>query len=214
MGERRADHARDRRGARGRASRDADLRRHRRLGAPGRRGDAPRDRVAARPLAPAALGRADAARRLARRPRRPGAEGVRLADEGVRSSEIASRLKMHPFVAEKSAKQAGNFSPDELAQATVRLAELDAARRAARASRRAPARADARRDHAPAGVARASFVAARRRRASRPATCGARRCSCGGRRSPRRGRATGRARGARSSRLARRRPRPPRRGAA
>src|SRR6185437_13293086 len=50
----------------------------------------------------------------------------RLADEGVRSSEIASRLKMHPFVAEKSAKQAGNFSPDELAQATVRLAELDA----------------------------------------------------------------------------------------
>jgi DNA polymerase-3 subunit delta len=50
----------------------------------------------------------------------------RLADEGVRSSEIAGRLKMHPFVAEKTAKQAGNFSPDELAQATVRLAELDA----------------------------------------------------------------------------------------
>ena len=50
----------------------------------------------------------------------------RLADEGVRSSEIASRLKMHPFVAEKATKQAANFSPDELAQATVRLAELDA----------------------------------------------------------------------------------------
>jgi DNA polymerase-3 subunit delta len=50
----------------------------------------------------------------------------RLADEGVRSSEIASRLKIHPFVAEKSTKQARNFSPDELAQATVRLAELDA----------------------------------------------------------------------------------------
>jgi DNA polymerase III subunit delta len=50
----------------------------------------------------------------------------RLADEGVRSSEIASRLKMHPFVTEKAAKQAGNFSPEELAQATVRLAELDA----------------------------------------------------------------------------------------
>jgi DNA polymerase-3 subunit delta len=50
----------------------------------------------------------------------------RLADEGVRSSEIASRLKVHPFVAEKSAKQARNFSPEELAQATVRLAELDA----------------------------------------------------------------------------------------
>jgi DNA polymerase-3 subunit delta len=50
----------------------------------------------------------------------------RLADEGVRSSEIASRLKLHPFVAEKAGKQAGNFSSEELAQATVRLAELDA----------------------------------------------------------------------------------------
>lgn len=49
-----------------------------------------------------------------------------LADEGVRSSEIASRLKVHPFVAEKSARQARNFSADELAQATVKLAELDA----------------------------------------------------------------------------------------
>lgn len=51
---------------------------------------------------------------------------ARLADEGVRSREIASRLKVHPFVAEKAAKQAGNFSQEELAQATVRLAELDA----------------------------------------------------------------------------------------
>ncbi len=52
-----------------------------------------------------------------------------LADEGVRSSEIASRLKMHPFVAEKSARQARNFSADELAQATVKLAELEAGTR-------------------------------------------------------------------------------------
>jgi DNA polymerase III subunit delta len=51
---------------------------------------------------------------------------ARLVDEGVRPSEIASRLKVHPFVAEKSAKQAGNFSAEELARATVRLAELDA----------------------------------------------------------------------------------------
>jgi DNA polymerase-3 subunit delta len=51
---------------------------------------------------------------------------ARLADEGVRSKEIAGRLKVHPFVAEKSAKQAANFSPDELANATVRLAALDA----------------------------------------------------------------------------------------
>ncbi len=49
-----------------------------------------------------------------------------LIEEGVRPSEIATRLKVHPFVAEKSAKQAGNFSADELAQATVKLAELDA----------------------------------------------------------------------------------------
>jgi DNA polymerase-3 subunit delta len=52
-----------------------------------------------------------------------------LADEGVRASEIASRLKMHPFVAEKSVRQARNFSADELAQATVKLAELEAGTR-------------------------------------------------------------------------------------
>jgi DNA polymerase-3 subunit delta len=49
-----------------------------------------------------------------------------LTDEGVRPAEIATRLKVHPFVAEKSARQARNFSSDELAQATVKLAELDA----------------------------------------------------------------------------------------
>jgi DNA polymerase-3 subunit delta len=49
-----------------------------------------------------------------------------LSDEGVRPAEIASRLKMHPFVAEKSARQARNFSAEELAQAMVKLAELDA----------------------------------------------------------------------------------------
>jgi len=49
-----------------------------------------------------------------------------LVDEGVRPADAASKLKMHPFVAEKSARQARNFSADELAQATVRLAELDA----------------------------------------------------------------------------------------
>jgi DNA polymerase-3 subunit delta len=51
---------------------------------------------------------------------------ARLLDEGVRPSEMATRLKVHPFVAEKSAKQAANFSGDELSRATVRLAELDA----------------------------------------------------------------------------------------
>jgi DNA polymerase III subunit delta len=52
---------------------------------------------------------------------------ARLADEGVSAREAAGRLKMHPFAAEKAGRQAGNFSADELAQAIVRLAELDAA---------------------------------------------------------------------------------------
>jgi DNA polymerase-3 subunit delta len=49
-----------------------------------------------------------------------------LADEGMRPADIASRLKVHPFVAEKSARQARNFSADELGRALVKLAELDA----------------------------------------------------------------------------------------
>jgi DNA polymerase-3 subunit delta len=51
----------------------------------------------------------------------------KLAEDGVRPRDAASSLKMHPFVAEKAFKQAANFSPEELAQAVVRLAELDAA---------------------------------------------------------------------------------------
>lgn len=52
---------------------------------------------------------------------------ARLVDEGARPQELAGRLKMHPFAAEKAAKQAANFTRDELEQAIVRLAELDAA---------------------------------------------------------------------------------------
>jgi DNA polymerase-3 subunit delta len=48
-----------------------------------------------------------------------------LAAEGVRPRDGAQRLKMHPFAAEKAFTQATNFSPDELADAVVRLAELD-----------------------------------------------------------------------------------------
>ena len=50
-----------------------------------------------------------------------------LADEGVRPRDAAPRLKMHPFAAEKAFAQAANFSPEELGDALVRLAELDAA---------------------------------------------------------------------------------------
>jgi DNA polymerase III subunit delta len=52
---------------------------------------------------------------------------ARLVDAGVRPRDAAGRLKMHPFAAEKAGQQAANFSADELAQAIVRLAELDAA---------------------------------------------------------------------------------------
>ena len=51
----------------------------------------------------------------------------KLAEEGVRPRDAAPRLKMHPFVAEKAFAQAANFSPEELADALVRLSELDAA---------------------------------------------------------------------------------------
>ena len=51
----------------------------------------------------------------------------RLAEEGVRARDAAGRLKMHPFAAEKAFGQAGNFSAEELANAIVRLSELDAA---------------------------------------------------------------------------------------
>jgi DNA polymerase III subunit delta len=51
----------------------------------------------------------------------------RLADEGVPAKDAASKLKMHPFAAEKAYGQAANFSADELSLAIVRLAELDAA---------------------------------------------------------------------------------------
>ena len=52
---------------------------------------------------------------------------ARLADQGVSAKEAAGRLKMHPFAAEKAARQAQNFSADELARAVVALAGVDAA---------------------------------------------------------------------------------------
>jgi len=51
----------------------------------------------------------------------------RLAAEGVRPREAAGRLRMHPFYAEKVFAQAEGFSPEELRDAAVRLAELDGA---------------------------------------------------------------------------------------
>jgi DNA polymerase-3 subunit delta len=50
----------------------------------------------------------------------------RLAEEGLRAKDAAPRLKMHPFAAEKAFAQAANFSAEELDDALVRLAELDA----------------------------------------------------------------------------------------
>jgi DNA polymerase-3 subunit delta len=50
----------------------------------------------------------------------------KLAEQGVRAKDAASKLKMHPFAAEKAFAQAANFSAEELASALIRLAELDA----------------------------------------------------------------------------------------
>ena len=49
----------------------------------------------------------------------------RLLAEGHTSSEIASRLKRHPYYVQKLVRQAEGFSDDELRDAAVRLAELD-----------------------------------------------------------------------------------------
>ena len=48
-----------------------------------------------------------------------------VAREGIRPKDAAGRLKLHPFQAEKLARQAEGFSSDELDDATVRIAQLD-----------------------------------------------------------------------------------------
>ena len=50
-----------------------------------------------------------------------------LAAEGVRPKDAAGKLRLHPFYAEKLGRQAEAFSPEELHDAVVRLAELDGA---------------------------------------------------------------------------------------
>jgi DNA polymerase III subunit delta len=50
-----------------------------------------------------------------------------LADEGLRTREIAGRLKMKEFPARKALQHAERYSRDELDSALLRLAELDAA---------------------------------------------------------------------------------------
>ena len=51
----------------------------------------------------------------------------RLAAEGVRPRDAAGELRMHPYYAEKVFAQGERFSPEELRDAVVRLAELDGA---------------------------------------------------------------------------------------
>jgi DNA polymerase III delta subunit len=51
----------------------------------------------------------------------------RLAADGVRPKEAAGQLRVHPFYAEKLFAQADGFSPEELGDAVIRLAELDGA---------------------------------------------------------------------------------------
>ena len=52
-------------------------------------------------------------------------ECSRLLAEGHSSSEIASRLKRHPYYVQKLVRQADAFGDDDLRDAAVRLAELD-----------------------------------------------------------------------------------------
>jgi DNA polymerase-3 subunit delta len=49
----------------------------------------------------------------------------RLDAEGVTSKDAATRLKMHPFYVQKLYAQSRNYSPEELQDVTVRLADLD-----------------------------------------------------------------------------------------
>jgi DNA polymerase-3 subunit delta len=48
-----------------------------------------------------------------------------LEAEGLSAKDAAAQLKQHPFYVQKLYAQARNFSPEELRQATVRLAQLD-----------------------------------------------------------------------------------------
>jgi DNA polymerase-3 subunit delta len=48
-----------------------------------------------------------------------------LEAEGLSSKDAAARLKQHPFYVQKLYAQSRNFSPEELRQVTVRLADLD-----------------------------------------------------------------------------------------
>jgi DNA polymerase III delta subunit len=50
-----------------------------------------------------------------------------LAEEGLRSKEVAARLKIKEFPARKALAHAEKYSREELDAALVRLAELDAA---------------------------------------------------------------------------------------
>ena len=50
-----------------------------------------------------------------------------LEAEGISPRDAATRLKIHPFAAEKAFSQAENFTRGELEDAVVRLAELDLA---------------------------------------------------------------------------------------
>ena len=50
-----------------------------------------------------------------------------LAAEGLKAREIAKRVKRHEFRVRKALAHAENYSRDELDDAVVRLAELDAA---------------------------------------------------------------------------------------
>ena len=50
-----------------------------------------------------------------------------ISAEGAGSKDVAGKLRLHPFYAEKLYRQSEAFSQEELRGALVRLAELDGA---------------------------------------------------------------------------------------
>jgi len=51
----------------------------------------------------------------------------KLADEGIRAKDAAPLLKMHPFAAEEGIRPGCELLREELGDALIRLAQLDAA---------------------------------------------------------------------------------------
>ena len=120
-----------------RSRRGEQLRAHRRVGRARRRRRAARNRVDARAVGRPALEDDSAARSASSRSHVARIQECQaLEASGVSAKDAAVRLKRHPYYVGKLYAQARNYSPDELRDVTVRLADSTTRSRAARGSRR------------------------------------------------------------------------------